>query len=260
MTILQEIEAFLEQSGMSAHRFGVRAGNDSGMVPRLRAGREPSAATRQKIEAFLAAERGNPSPQVKRGPKPSGGTCVDCGVKCFKRATRCRPCSGIARAGIARSKQDREAPLPADFAKVAATRTIFELRKHYGKGERTIKRWLNEAGIERSRASRFGGRELPPRPVKAETPSPRKATAPRAVWRQPGPRPLPDHRDNSRAGLAAQYLQRFGPVVRCDEKGALTPKGTHWLRGGRFILTDDEIIARAERNGWRPDARKALAA
>ncbi|WP_422057730.1 hypothetical protein [Sphingomonas sp.] len=262
MSILAEIEAFLAETGMAASRFGALSVNDNGLMSRARAGREITPARAEKIRAFMVEQRDSPAEQVKRGPKPTGGTCVDCGVKCFRRSLRCRPCSAAARSGIARNKEDREKPLPSDFAEAAATRRVLDLRKHYGVGERTIRRWLAEAGIVRTRACRFGGREMPARdtkPVEQQAIAPKRAT-PRSVWRQPGPRPLPDARDNSRAGMAAQYLQKFGPVFRCNAEGRLDPRGTHWNRGGRTVLTDDEIMERARSKGWDPDAWMEIAA
>jgi hypothetical protein len=262
MTILAEIEAFLTETGMAASRFGALSVNDNGLISRARAGREITPARAEKIRAFMAEQRESPAGQVKRGPKPTGGTCVDCRAKCFRRSQWCRACSAAARSGIARNKEDREKPLPSDFAQVAATRSVLDLRKHYGVGERTIRRWLAEAGIVRTRACRFGGREMPARAVKVATPKAdsTRPSAARSVWRQPGPRPLPDARDNSRAGMAAQYLQKFGPVFRCNAEGRLDPRGTHWNRGGRTVLTDDEIMERARSKGWDPDAWMEIAA
>lgn len=67
------------------------------------------------------------------------------------------------------------------------------------------------------------------------------------------------HRDNSVAGQAADYLRRFGPVVRCNAKGRYDENGTHWRRNAS-ILTADEIIERAEANGFDARAWARLAA
>ncbi|WP_447724589.1 hypothetical protein [Sphingomonas koreensis] len=258
MTLLAEIEAFLTDSEMSASRFGKLSVNDPQMVPRLRAGREATPSVAARVRGFIAAERDNPSPKVKRGPQTEERTCLDCPKRVFRQSLRCRPCSAIVRRGIARNRADRLMPLPDDFAEVAATRTTKEIGKHYGVGERTTKRWLALAGIVRDRGSRLS--KLVPGAVPEPVAAPRKAAS-RAFWRKPGPRPLPDARDCSRAGKAAQFLQKYGPVTRCDADGRLDPKGTHWLRGGRFVLSDAEIMDRATRQGWRPDAwREVIAA
>lgn len=59
------------------------------------------------------------------------------------------------------------------------------------------------------------------------------------------------HTDVSPPARAAEYLRRFGQVVRCTADGKYHPKGDHWHRGNGIPLTADEIIARAVRNGWR---------
>lgn len=252
MTILEEIEAFLAETGMSSYRFGVLAKRNASMVTHLRQGRGMQPKTQRIVRAFIEAERQNPTPTVVLCVANS--TCCDCGGQCGRGSTRCRKCSGIVRRGVARRRQDREKPCPADFVQIAATRKTSAICKHYGVGERTVKRWFAQHGIVRTRATRLFDPSRPvraPKPVAVPAPKPRKAGA--VVYRQVQPRPLPDHRDNSRAGLAAQFLQRFGPIVRCDENGRLNATGTHWLRGGRFVLTDGEIIDRATRQGWAPD-------
>lgn len=284
MTILTEIEQFLTASGMTAHRFGVLAGNDSGMVPRLRAGREPSKATRAKIEAFLATERANPSPRVTKGPIAGSHVC-GCGASMTRKATQCRRCAGESIAG----RQRR--PMPDDFPEVAPGKSVNMLMAIYSCGPGPVARWRKQAGILPSRPAanvklprrearavpdgfalvargmtmkqlreRFGASEALVRRWCAEAGvEPRRAGY--AYFRQVQPRALPDARDNSRAGLAAQYLQKFGSVVRCDAEGRVDPRGTHWLRGGRYVLTDDEIMSRATRLGWAPDAwREVIAA
>ncbi len=269
MTILAEIETFLVESGMTAFRFGKRCMGDTGLVTRLRDGRVPFACTEQRIRAFIAEERRNPSPSVKRCAR---ATACACGAPVSRKAKRCRSCAVAARVGTPTAKTRS---IPADFLKVAPGRTINELQRHYHAGPATIIRWREEAAIPvppsnlrpvpdgfalvargmtmKQLRERFGASEPLVRRWCAETGAePRRAGYVR--FRQAQPRPLPDARDQSRAGLAAQFLQRFGSVVRCNADGAADPKGSHWLRGGRFVLTDDEIMARATRNGWRPDA------
>lgn len=62
----------------------------------------------------------------------------------------------------------------------------------------------------------------------------------------------PDHVyvDPSEAGQAAEYLRRFGPVVRCNEGGAYDPAGARWRRGS-VVLSAAEIVERARHNGWQ---------
>ena len=63
--------------------------------------------------------------------------------------------------------------------------------------------------------------------------------------------------------LAAEHVRCHDRVAifRCDSDGAPNPKGDRWKYGfGSLVLTDDEMIAKAERKGWRPDAWKELRA
>ena len=55
--LLNEIETFLTDTGMSATRFGDEAINDRALVMRLRAGRDLKLATVDKIRAFMAKQR-----------------------------------------------------------------------------------------------------------------------------------------------------------------------------------------------------------
>lgn len=128
-------------------------------------------------------------------------------------------------------------PVPAGFRLVAPTSTRKQLRTRYGKSEPTINRWLRETGITPRTAAQQG------------------FVGPAVRTFNPANRP---HRDASRAGGAADFLRRFGPVVRCDATGRFDPNGDHWRRGAS-ILTADEVIQRAERNGWNPDAWRLVA-
>ncbi|ODP39275.1 hypothetical protein [Sphingomonas turrisvirgatae] len=245
MTLLAEIEAFLAETGMPDARFGKHAANNAVLVRRLRNGCDVMPQTADRVRAYIAAERANPTPpkQSKTKDRRCG-----CGASITHKAVRCRSCASkeLAKAMLR--------PVPADFQEIAPGKTINELQRIYSAGPDTVVRWRKEAGI-------VGPRKGAPASVQAQ-PEPR-ATVPRKPrvgrFRQVQPRPLIDHRDISRAGLAAQFLQRFGQVIRCDADGSINPKGTHWLRGGRFVLTDNEIMQRAERNGWRPDQWKELA-
>lgn len=56
-TLLQDIELFLRESGMSASRFGLRAVNNSRLVERLRLGRPIWPNTEQRVRVFILVER-----------------------------------------------------------------------------------------------------------------------------------------------------------------------------------------------------------
>ena len=53
MTLLQEIEAFLKATGMSATAFGIKALNDPPFVQQLRDGRDPKLSTAERCRAFM---------------------------------------------------------------------------------------------------------------------------------------------------------------------------------------------------------------
>lgn len=56
MTLLQEIEAFLNRTGMSATAFGAKALNDPPFVQQLRDGRDPKMSTVDRIRDFMARD------------------------------------------------------------------------------------------------------------------------------------------------------------------------------------------------------------
>lgn len=283
MNLLAEIEACLTETGMSAHRFGVLAANDSGLIPRFREGRTPTDAVASKVRAFLAHDRASIVAMIKSGPAPRQARCV-CGAPVTRKAKQCRPCA----VKVIATKVMR--PMPDDFPEVAPGKSVNMLMAIYSCGPGPVARWRKQAGILPSRPAanvklprrearavpdgfalvargmtmkqlreRFGASEALVRRWCAEAGvEPRRAGY--VHFRQAQPRPLPGARDNSRAGMAAQYLQKFGPVFRCNAEGRLDPRGTHWNRGGRTVLTDDEIMERARSKGWDPDAWMEIAA
>jgi hypothetical protein len=155
-----------------------------------------------------------------------------CTIVAWRRA---KGIPGLKPAPPPRSTTIVRRPPPVGFAAAARSMTMSALRARFGAGKTTIKYWCEVEGV------------APLKPANAG-------------WRQPKAAIDVDYRENSLAGKAARYLQKFGPVVRCDANGRVNPQGTHWLRGGRAILTDDELMERARRNGWNPDAWMELAA
>lgn len=125
--------------------------------------------------------------------------------------------------------------MPRGFALVAPTLSRKELRLRYRIGADVLDRLLEKAGVA-ARPSRLG--------------------SPAGRVFAPLDRP---NRDVTQAGLAADYLRRFGSVYRCDVNGRQLADGFFWCRGGRVVLTDQELIERAMRNGWNPDAWKQVA-
>ncbi|GAA0729926.1 hypothetical protein [Sphingomonas japonica] len=132
---------------------------------------------------------------------------------------------------------DRLAPrsAPKSLGLAATTMTRKELCDHFKVGDGTLRRWLAETG------------------VKPRRPQVKKAHRP-AVTR------LCKNSDGSLAGRAVEECLRFyGPVHRCNADGRTNDAGTHWRRG-MAVLTDADVIERAERLGWSADEWRKVAA
>lgn len=128
-------------------------------------------------------------------------------------------------------------PMPDDFEAVAAM-PVYKLMRMFRARRETIQRWIRACGIEpiayapppgqrKLRASRTGG-------------------GMRANLKAVGAINLATVRNWSDADDAAAKLRKFGPVHRCDEQGRFDIAGHFW-RAGWAILTDAEIIERANR-------------
>lgn len=172
----------------------------------------------------------------------------------------------------ARSERERESGVrkktriatPADLASFQRGRTVTECAKHYGVAYETMARMLKSIGIDKdqqrrdviaAKAKAAADAKAAREAAKLErkgAKAPRKAAPPHnaktSSFMQPGPVDRP-HIDPTPAGQAAEFLRQFGPVVRCNERGQYDPAGNRWRRGA-FLLTADEIIQRAQRNGW----------
>ncbi len=124
--------------------------------------------------------------------------------------------------------------MPADFVPVLIRMGSQLAAKHFKASLTTVTMWRHQAGLaphcRAKRASRSTARPLHGR-------------------LGGGPRPLQIHRDYSRAGQAAAFLQSKGPIYRCTPTGKPLAKGLYWNRGGR-VLTDADVIERAEWLGW----------
>ncbi len=142
--------------------------------------------------------------------------------------------------------------MPADFPERAKTSTNKALIAHYKSSAGTIKRWREECGValdaEVVNARRAqGGMSGNASPVRKRFIT---GLVPQAV--------AEIKRDMSRAGLAASFMQRDGWVChRCTADGRAMPgTGSHW-RLGRLVVTDAELIERAERKGFGAERRAA---
>jgi len=136
--------------------------------------------------------------------------------------------------------------IPDDYAERWAVLSNKQLAAHYRKSGATVGVWNKLLGLVRPT-----GKHVNPKPAKTAPP---KTITSATVKRWPAhhkPAPMVSNRDVTQAGLAADFLRRFGPVVRCRADGRYDERGTHWRRGST-VLTADEVIERAQRNGWRP--------
>jgi len=135
--------------------------------------------------------------------------------------------------GIPARITNTAAPAPANFAALAPTMTRHEAQAFFGRGEKVVQRWAAEHGVKfRKTATILSGQR---RSKVTDT-----------------------QRDMTRAGQAAEFLQRFGPVFRCEGTGRQNPKGKFWRRGNAYPLTDADIIERAEFKGFDADAWKRI--
>lgn len=139
----------------------------------------------------------------------------------------------VKRLNLVRSPDSRtvqKLSMPADFKAAQAGLTIMQLCTRYGVGRDRIRRWLAEAGINRGEV---------------------RLIKPNAYMTAPVDRV---RRDTTRAGMAASFMQRQGWIVyRCNEIGRQMADGPKW-RCGSVVITDADLIARAERKGWDGDA------
>jgi hypothetical protein len=129
----------------------------------------------------------------------------------------------------------KKLPIPARFVELAPQMNRHEAELFFGLGHTALHRMCLETGV----------RFRPPVVIRY------KSTH--------GPLHREVGRDMSRAGMAADYLRRFGPIWRCDSRGTQLSDGAFWRRN-MAVLTDDEVIERAQHLGWRPDSLKVLAA
>lgn len=137
--------------------------------------------------------------------------------------------------------------MPEGFTEFAPGKTIEEIAKHYGFGHDTARRLRVEAGIHAVLTGRPGQRRNSARPAHLV----RNAYMSTPVDRFT--------RDGSRAGLAADFLRKFGPVSKCNDLGVPDIAGKRWRRGSK-VLTDAMLIERAEGLGWDCDGWKQVKA
>jgi hypothetical protein len=141
-------------------------------------------------------------------------------------------------------------PAPPEFVELAPTMCAGELKRHYMRGARVIRRWLEETGATPKPFDRHEQMLQVHRERRKSQPFIRQPPPKRRIWNYTGPKakPLPG-RDWSIHGQAADHLRRYAAVYRCGEQGAANPNGDHY-RFGNIVLTPDELLQRAQAKGW----------
>lgn len=173
--------------------------------------------------------------------------------------------------------------IPEDFVemrhKIGSTRN---LAKHYRASERTIKRWLNEAGLPRIKT-------IPPSQkipipdcfkMRAQSMNISQHAAFYGVstntisrWAVESgvkckvnkiagmrlsklARDIPQAKKETPHDLAVNYLQKYMPVNRCDKDGKWHLNGSYY-RVGNTVINGDELLAKAEARRHRDASKKA---
>lgn len=130
---------------------------------------------------------------------------------------------------------------PDDLAEVFETKSLKDLMLHYHCSYKVLREWMTEKGLVSRRPSFTLTKPVRPKPPRPQRPKLR--FVPPRAQRSPVDRFV---RDSSAAGMAADYLRPdYVPVYRCTADGQPKPEGSHW-RCGRLVLTDAEIIERAD--------------
>lgn len=72
--LLEEIEAFMAETGTGAFRFGMKAIKNGRLVERLRSGGRVWPETEMEVRAYIRAERAKPNLQASRPRKEAKTT------------------------------------------------------------------------------------------------------------------------------------------------------------------------------------------
>jgi hypothetical protein len=147
--------------------------------------------------------------------------------------------------------------IPEDFAerwKVAGTATM---AIHYKRSQKTICAWARKSGLIRPKGMKVKVREkAPPAPKQRPVATAANRALGHSVTRIVTP-------SRGYGDEAANFLQsnRGGGwvVFRSDENGRQDITGKFW-RVGRVVCTDAELVERAERRGFDPNAWRRVAA
>lgn len=166
-------------------------------------------------------------------------------------------------------------PIPADFDPSMPIRSAME---RYGIAKGTVLRWRKKRGaVPKPQPDAWSERELyllrtnfnsmtynqlcellgrSAASIKSKANSIGLKKASGNFSRDRGPR-FDGQGAKGIADMAAQHLRRDGPVYRCDAAGKANPKGKFW-RFGNITLTEEQMLAKAERKGWRADSWKQI--
>lgn len=136
-------------------------------------------------------------------------------------------------------------PVPSDFRERWERMSQMELAAEYDCAQSVIQRWCNELGLKRPKSLHLHRN-------RTSKPRARNVAGHRApqIMMYHKAAPIPLVRDNSEAGLAADYLRQFGPIYRCSELGRADQQGAFWRRGPS-VLNAEEVIERAVYNGFK---------
>jgi len=225
----------------------------------------------ERTAAMIADYRGGMS---RRQVAEKYGTTVRVVDNRFKDH-RVRLTEEEARARMSTKKPKACDPVPADFARVAPTKSRAEIAEHYGVGKHIVARWVKESGIK-------GKPQVKTRPMPDDFIANAATMHANALMRhystgydliarwcnQAGvtPQAAPPSKfmrpNLGRMGKpqqamtgstvhtphddAAYVLRRFFVVHRCNDRGAYDPKGK-WWRVGINVCSPDELLAKAER-------------
>lgn len=187
-------------------------------------------------------------------------------------------------------RPDRLIPVPSDFVEYGRRRSLRECAAHYRVSQETVQRWRKVLSIEVGRRTLWSADEdaylrahygrSRTADIAAELNRSMQATQNRAKHiglKRPKliNRPVANGRAmmertpqvygrvQGTADLAASHVRAHDrtPVYRCDATGKANPKGNFWKYGyGSLVLTETELLTKAERKGWSADSWKRLAA
>jgi hypothetical protein len=196
-----------------------------------------------QVSARPAGRKSRPLPEDFAAVAP---TMTRCGLRKRYAASETVVKRWIRETGVTVLEGTRQdaTPPPNDLAELAAEMTLSQLVRHYHSHHDTVYRWLSIKGLK---ALKY----VPQRRQRKAAPTSRPIAVKRSYT---AANYVP--RDLSLDGQAADHLRRFCAVYRCTEKGAADQRGGFW-RYGNAVLTPQEIVARAERHGFRPIGRLA---